>query len=205
LITLFPGLTVAQGDAFSINSFYNKHFCINSAVPNYYYPFPNRTCSPRQLSPTGLVSCLNSPAIHYSNKPLRAPVSRPPLKFSNITKQALAGGLGAWLGAVIATPFYNDKEFTASWIPPQLVTGICLGAGAGVYCGGISGNESSSFYNTMLGSLGGITLGMLLTRADHEPFYLLVIPPVTATVTFNLSRKYKNVTIDAREGYYYID
>jgi len=197
---LIPGLTVAQGDAFSIDSFYYKHFCMNSAVPNNYYPFPNR-----QLSSAGSVSYINYPAIHYSNKPLRSPVSRPPLKFGAITKQALAGGIGAWLGALIATPFYNDKEFNASWIPPQLVTGICLGAGAGVYFGGISGNEASSFYNTMLGSLGGVTLGMLLTRTDHEPFYLLIIPPVTATVTFNLSRKYKSGAIDTREGYYYID
>jgi len=124
--------------------------------------------------------------------------SIPPLHADRITNELIWGVLsGAVTGAVFLSVFRNDvfkehpfisnlsfKQDMELYYPMYI--GAVLGSTFCVHFIGKTGDETGSFYTSLLGS----SIGFLLSLPFENKDWRLILPPIGATIGFNITRRY---------------
>jgi hypothetical protein len=139
---------------------------------------------------------------------------KPPLKSEKIGLEFLVGGasglvgsiVGAFSGGLLTLGFNN--EVTIDEIGEIIVgaliggtVGLTAGSSLGVYLIGKRGNETGSYWTTLLSSTGGLAAWLAITAIFLHYDYeipsglwwtgLYVLPTAGGVIGFNLTRRYK--------------
>jgi len=129
--------------------------------------------------------------------------SRPPLNAGRVGGQILAGtvaGVGTGLlMAALADDGDDDMMIGASSAFAGFLVGFPVGVTGGAYLVGRIGDQTGSFPMTLLGTIGGVVAAVALADAT-EGWSFLAMPPVGATIGFNLTRRYKDRASEPRAG-----
>lgn len=144
--------------------------------------------------------------IKRRSKPIKLKVQRPPLNWGRIIRQSLVGVPTGLIGGVIgffvgaSGPWWSvsshfGEERMGCMILGAII-GYALGSPIGVYLAGSSDNQKGSFWATLGGSVLGFGLffvGALVIQLGVPIFGvgLLAIPPICASIGFDLTRRYK--------------
>jgi hypothetical protein len=126
---------------------------------------------------------------------------KPPLRVGRILGEILAGGAlglalgygGAYLGYLIAGGEDEGLEWASGLIIGGSL-GATIGTALGVYTVGCIGDETGSLGATFLGSILGVGLGWVALLVGEESiltYISIAIPPISACVGFNMTRRYK--------------
>jgi hypothetical protein len=114
----------------------------------------------------------------------------PPLNSGRIVAELLNGSLGAFLGGALGFFVASGESFEEHGAPAVFLGAVSLGSAAGVYLVGTAGRETGSICTTAIGSLMG-SLAVLLLPESTETAGLFILPPIGATVGFNITRRYE--------------
>lgn len=149
---------------------------------------------------------------------------KPPLNYGRILGEIVLGGIGGiglgYAGARIGGQSFEcegEDGFLCGLYGALIGASIgwMAGSTAGVYVVGNAGDERGSLMATLLGSLGGILIGTVISGAllqddDESPMIFLTVPPISAAIVaafaFNSSRRYRSISssasglIDIRDG-----
>ena len=135
---------------------------------------------------------------------------RPPPNAGRIAGELLAGGAGGFVASLLGAYFFMWAETAIDLAPTGeageggmffgLFVGSTVGSSIGVYAVGKTGNETGSYWVSLLGSAVGMgTLLSILLSQDRDPsgleFWigLYALPTLGGITGFNMTRRYETL------------
>lgn len=133
---------------------------------------------------------------------------KPPLRGGRIAGEfgagvgggILAGGIGSVIGYAVTSPGEGGfgglfRKFAGGML--GFIIGYPIGSSIGVYLVGNMGNETGSYWATLLGCIGGVVASIPIIRIEDCPngirwVTVLSFPVAGEVIGFNLTRRYKS-------------